>query len=141
MRFQKIALKCCAIFCLFVSVVAKPQGYPEYDNEISQDFQNPAAHHNNKNYDEHLEISTPITNYQTTPTSVPDTTTEYKLQAVANAYTSKMPRRGSVRHVAGTIYYTIHSGESSHEQLKRVVMEKIINPQTKHTVANLDYVI
>ncbi|XP_055591812.1 uncharacterized protein LOC129743715 isoform X2 [Uranotaenia lowii] len=121
MRFQKIALKCCAIFCLFVSVVAKPQGYPEYD--------------------EHLEISTPITNYQTTPTSVPDTTTEYKLQAVANAYTSKMPRRGSVRHVAGTIYYTIHSGESSHEQLKRVVMEKIINPQTKHTVANLDYVI
>uniref|UniRef100_A0A1W7R7G7 Putative conserved secreted protein n=1 Tax=Aedes albopictus TaxID=7160 RepID=A0A1W7R7G7_AEDAL len=66
-----------------------------------------------------------------------DTTTEYKYKDIIEAYTIEVPKLESVRHAAGTLYYTVDPQEDPYKKLMQVYQDNFETPMNRNLPKNV----
>nr|XP_019932075.2 uncharacterized protein LOC109622255 [Aedes albopictus] len=66
-----------------------------------------------------------------------DTTTEYKYKDIIEAYTIAVPKLESIRHAAGTLYYTVDPQEDPYKKLMQVYQDNFETPMNRNLPKNV----
>nr|XP_029728155.1 uncharacterized protein LOC115266304 [Aedes albopictus] len=66
-----------------------------------------------------------------------ETTTEYKYKDIIEAYTLEVPKLESIRHAAGTLYYTVDPQEDPYKKLMQVYQDNFETPMNRNLPKNV----
>nr|XP_019932483.1 uncharacterized protein LOC109621242 [Aedes albopictus] len=69
--------------------------------------------------------------------SIVETTTEYKYKDIIEAYTIEVPKLESIRHAAGTLYYTVDPQEDPYKKLMQVYQDNFETPMNRNLPKNV----
>ncbi|XP_062545172.1 uncharacterized protein LOC134211863 [Armigeres subalbatus] len=124
-----------AFASLCFSVHGRPAvDYEYYDNEIADPSMNNMRQNPTSTTGAPVQKPTSTTK---PPVEPMETTTEYRYQDIIAPYTVKVPKVESIRHAAGTLYYTVHPDEDSYKKLMEVYEEHFEIPMNRNLPKNV----
>uniref|UniRef100_T1D5B2 Putative secreted mucin n=1 Tax=Psorophora albipes TaxID=869069 RepID=T1D5B2_9DIPT len=120
----------CLIFVVSaLCVLVQSRPYGEYSDEDDDN--------ENEIVENFTPVSTTTTRKVNTKPNAVETTTEYKYKEEVKPYTMKVPIVHSIRHAAGTHYYTVDPDEDSYEKLMEVYKETFEKPFSRNVPSHI----
>lgn len=129
----------CPIFTFILCIHGKPiDPLNDIDNailtnDVQQLYVPPTTPRPKKNSVQQMTQTVEVPNQQ----SPVETTTEYIYKDLIAPYTVETPKLHSIRHSAGTLYYSVHPKENEYDKLMEVYKDNFETPMNRNLPSNV----